>query len=191
MKKYNITIHDKPLEQTVYNSDEKTNDKTDQYINNLDIGNNFDGGDYDDFDVEVKMYVKPVPFREFILYPFKGLTNYKPIFCKTGQILLPKEIIELYSLWNFENYHQMELISLLYLHYFRNTNEWTNQVTLQKEIDSILEALPHFKSITELFTFAYANGDIKSNHFDTLIEIDDSGVHDITGTNIDTGNNNE
>ncbi len=144
----------------------------------------------DDFDVEVKVYYPPPSFKSFVLKPFPHLkiSTFKPITCKTGQIKLPKEIIEIYQLrysWNFENYHAIELLALIYLHYYRNCDEWLNKKNLNSEINDILSALPHFKNIGELFSCAFINGDIKQNDFDQVIESDSSGSYDVTGLSDD------
>jgi hypothetical protein len=177
MSKYNVQIHDKPLKQEFDYIEEKSASEPDymhDYMNDLDAID-------DDYDVDVSHYIAPVEFRKFILYPFKGMTDYKSIMCKTGLVKLPKKIITLYKEWNFENYHQMELMSLLYLHYYRDCEEWKKASVVQTEINTILEALPHFKNITELFTYAVANNDIKLTDFDQVIEVDDHGAKDITG----------
>lgn len=154
------------------------------YINDLedtDLNN-------DDFDVQLSVYHRCISFREFIKNPFGELDSaLLPVMCKTGQIKLPKKIIDIYikeKQWNFENYHQMELMALLYLHYNRDCDEWNDQKVLDKEIKTILEALPHFKSINEFITYVYASGDLKMEDFDQVIDVDSTGAEDMTGRTI-------
>jgi hypothetical protein len=137
----------------------------------------------DDFDVEVKLYKSPCSFEEFVRAPFDWLPNHKSVECKTGVFKLPKDIIDLFvnkKGWNFMNYHNMEILALIYLIYYRDCEEWTNAEALEKEVVSVLGALPHFKSIQELFTYAFINGDLKIDDFDQVIEVDDTGANDIT-----------
>lgn len=143
----------------------------------------------DDFDVEVKVYRPPQSFRSFILKPFHGVGVFDSVLCKTGYIKLPKEIIEIYQKqkqWNFENYHAMELMALLYLNYYKDCDEWkTNPKELESEIQDISGALPHFRSISELFTYAVINGDMKQTDFDQVIESNSNNSYDVTGLNED------
>lgn len=138
----------------------------------------------DDFDVEVKAYQPPPHFKEFIINPFPFGTRIT-ILCKTGPIKLPKEIIERYTIeleWNFTNYHRIELMALLYLHYYKTSDEWqTNKGLLENEVQDILSSLPHFKSISELFTYAFTNGDLKYRDFEQVIESDATGSYEVTG----------
>lgn len=148
------------------------------YLENLDL--EYTG---DDFDVEVLQYDPPQPFKQFIFRPFSHMKDFKVIECKTGQLKLPKKIIRKYvdeKEWNFENYHRVELLALLYLHYYKDCEEWTDQKVMDVEITSILEALPKFKTIDELFTYSFMQGDLKTGDFDQVIEVDDSGPQDVT-----------
>lgn len=158
--------------------EQKTETKESSYLNDLDL--DITG---DDFDVEVRHYQPPCSFEEFLHNPFAWMFDFKSITCKTGQIKLPKEIIRTYTEqknWNFENYHATELLALLYLHYYRDCDEWMDSKVLENEIDTILEALPHFKTINELFTYSFMQGDLKFGDFDQVIEVGDDGATDIT-----------
>lgn len=140
----------------------------------------------DDFDVEVKIYRAPQSFRSFAINPFNGNCSSGIIMCKTGQVKLPKELIQKFHHWDFENYHHMELMALLYLNYYKDSDEWYKKPNrLDNEIQDILNALPHFKSISELFTYAVINGDMKSTDFDQVIESDSTNSYDVTGLNED------
>lgn len=148
------------------------------YLNDLDL--EVTG---DDFDVEVTYYQPPCSFDEFLNNPFAWMSDFKTVSCKTGTLKLPKEIIQTYvkqKNWNFENYHFTELIALLYLHYYRDCDEWMNDNILKTEIDTILDALPHFKTIGELFTYSFMHGDLKLDDFAQVIEVDSNGAVDIT-----------
>jgi hypothetical protein len=141
--------------------------------------------DGDDFDVELKLYLAPPEFKEFLKAPFREIESpLKPILCKSGQVKLPKQIIDIYvgeRHWNFENYHQMELAALLYLHFYKDCDEWQVGDALSREIATILEALPHFKSVNEIITYAYINGDLKLGDFNQVVEMDENGAEDVTG----------
>ncbi len=164
-------------------ADEKTSSDTDpdlcNYLEELDL--NLVG---DDFDVEVSLYHPPSPFKTFIFKPFSWMPDPIVVECKTGQFKLPKKIIRKYADekgWNFENYSRIELLALLYLHYFKDCDEWADSKLLDAEITTILEALPKYKTIDELFTYSFMQGDIKATDFDQIIETDDSGPQDVTG----------
>lgn len=158
-------------------NDEKTN-----YLDELDELE-------DDFDVEVKFYRPPPLFKSFVLnpFPYSEFGKKVTVICKTGQLKLPKDIIEIYQTqrhWNFENYHHMELMALLYLHYYKDCDEWkTKPKLLECELQEILEALPHFRNISELLSYAFINGDLKYHDFEQVIESDVSGSYDVTGVN--------
>lgn len=145
----------------------------------------------DDFDVEVKVYRPPPSFKSFVLnpFPYNEMGKKIVVICKTGQLKLPKNIVETYQVqrhWNFENYHHMELMSLLYLHYYKDCDEWkTKPKILERELQEILEALPHFNNLSELFSYAFVNGDLKFHDFEQVIESDVSGSYDVTGVNDD------
>lgn len=155
-------------------------EESEEYLNEL----SYDINDkaYDDFDVEVNLYLSPPDFKEFIIAPFKHLNSpLKSSQCKSGPIKLPKIILDTYQDWDFNNYHQMELMAILYLHYYRSCDEWRKISELEKQVADILIALPHFKSVNELITYAYVSGDIKINDFEQVIEVDENGVEDVTG----------
>lgn len=141
----------------------------------------------DDFDVEIKVYQPPPPFKKFALNPFSHFEKRVTIECKTGQIKLPKEIINKYvSLgWVFGNYHRMELMALLFLHYYKDCDEWKKSEIINTELRDIIEAIPHFNSISELLSYAYIQGDLKVSDFEQIIESDGSGSYDVTGLNDD------
>lgn len=164
-------------------AEDKTSDEPEDKTNYLDELDNLD----DDFDVEVKIYRPPQYFRSFVMTPFHGVGIFETVMCKTGPIKLPKEIIELYqkqAQWNFENYHSMELMALIYLNYYKDCDEWRlKPKLLESEIQDICAALPHFKSISELFTYAVINGDMKQTDFDQVIESNSSNSYDVTGLN--------
>lgn len=142
----------------------------------------------DDFDVEVKVYSPPPSFKEFALNPFPNMGKKISTECKTGSIKLPKDIIVIYTQdkgWSFENYHQMELMALLYLHYYKDCDEWQEPHVLDLEIRDILEALPHFRSVNELLSYAFIHGDLKYADFEQVVESDSAGTYDVTGLNDD------
>ena len=165
-------------------TDENTDDKEnfesedENYLEELDL--DLAG---DDYDVEVFQYHPPTPFKQFIYKPFAWMPDPIVVECKTGQLKLPKQIIRTYvdkKGWNFENYSRVELLALLYLHYFKDCDEWIESKVLDAEITIILEALPKYKTIDELFTYSFMQGDIKIGDFDQVIEVDESGPQDVT-----------
>lgn len=149
------------------------------YLDQLD-----DLGDFDDYDVEVTVYRATPSFRNFIDLPFDHLSNRIAVECKTGQIKLPKEIVIKYRderEWDFENYHRIELLALIYFDYYKNSIEWEKEPNLRKEMEDAMESLPHFRNISELFTYAYLQGDLKVNDFDQVFETEDDQIRDVTG----------
>lgn len=171
------TIHNKPIPQEFKILSNDSSEKN--IINDLETGQ----CDNDDFDVEISHYQPPCTFSEFLYKPFAWMDDFQSIECKTGRLKLPKKIIDKYSnqhRWKFDNYHYVELAALLYLHYYRDCDEWKDSELLKNEVDSIIESLPHFKTIDELFTYSFMNGDIKLGDFDQVIEVDESGASDVT-----------
>jgi hypothetical protein len=155
------------------------NEEIEEYHNELSFDINEET--YDDFDVEINTYLSPPDFKEFIFAPFKQLNSpLKSTFCKSGPIKLPKIILDRYENWDFNNYHQMELMAILYLHFYRSCDEWRKISELERQVADILIALPHFKSVNELITYAYVSGDIKISDFEQVIEVDEHGVEDVT-----------
>ena len=178
--KYSVTIHNSPIPQNFPVNDSK--ESKESYINHLTELELLD----DDFDVEIKQYIAPISFKKFVINPFYWMSDLISVECKTGICKLPKEIVEIYMIrkgWNFENYHYTELISLLYLHYYKDCDEWRIKKNIDNAIANVLEALPHFKSISELFSYAFTNEDLAINDFDMVIEVDEHGSHDVTNRN--------
>ncbi len=183
-------IHDKPLSQGhlenkddlhryTENPSDGLHNTTNNYLDELDPDDVIN----DDYDVDLKVYISPPSFRKFALNPFDWLDDRKKIDCKSGQIKLPDAIIKEYTVnrsWDFNNYHYMELLALLYLDFFKNCTEWQNQEILNSEIKTILEAIPHFNTIEELFTYAYMNNDLKFDDFNQILEYDGEIERDVT-----------
>ncbi len=170
---------EKKLPTTTFNSSNKKSNDDINYLEELD---NFD----DDFDVEVKVYHPPPSFKEFSIQPFTHLTRTIQVECKTGNIKLPKEIIDFYRNnkgWDFDNYHRIELLALMYLHYYKDCDEWNKKGVLEREMQDIMEALPHFKNISELLTYGFINGDLKYSDFDQVVESEGQHSYDVTGLN--------
>lgn len=147
-----------------------------KFLEELDIGQ------YGDYDIEVSLFEPPVSFKRFVHNPFSTLPDHRPIECKTGQIKLPKSIIEHYigeKNWNPANYHATELLAIIYIHYYKDCDEWKNEDFLKSEITEILEALPHFSTIEELIKYSYILGDFKLEDFENIIDETDKEITDI------------
>jgi hypothetical protein len=167
-------IHEKPIPQEEYKIDQE--DKTNylEQLEDLDLN--------DDFDVDLDFYAPSTSFKQFVMKPFSKMDNFVPFQCKIGIMKLPKKIYDRYIVdkrWNPENYSPIQLLALIYLHYYADCDEWKDLKTMNNITNEITEAL-NIKKIDELFHDAFAYGDIKLSDFEKVVDADDYDIEDIT-----------